>query len=270
MGHLLLKHAQERPETAHRRGKRCNLSARGIPNLATDASGDDVTELLEHWRAGSAEAEAALMNRVHRELRKLAASYMRRERGGMTLEPTAVVHEAYIRLLPQKSIRWENRAHFYGIAARMMRRVLVDHARRKRAVKRDGLATGPISISRVPAPRAGADEVDVLDLHDALTDLAALDPRQAEVVEKRYFGGLTIEEIAEAMDISPATVKRRVGDRQDLAPAPDAARLTRTHRGGNPSRRITDHDKVQRPAAGARVNRRGGRRPAPGRAPRPR
>lgn len=171
-------------------------------------SGDDVTQLLALWRQGSPEAEAALMERVYRELRKLAASYMRREHGAVTLEPTAVVNEAYIRLLPQKSVRWENRAHFFGIAARMMRRVLVDHARRRRAVKRDGLASGPVSISRVPAPREGPDEVDVLDLHEALTELAALDPRQAEVVEKRYFGGLTVEEIAEAMAISPATVKR--------------------------------------------------------------
>jgi RNA polymerase sigma factor (TIGR02999 family) len=167
-----------------------------------------VTRLLAEWRRGSADAEAALMDRVHRELRILAAAYMRRERGGATLEPTAVVHEAYLRLLPQRSVPWANRAHFFGIAARMMRRVLVDRARRRRAVKRDGLAAGSISISRIAAARDGADPVDVLDLHDALTALESIDPRQAEVVEKRYFGGLTIEEIAEAMGISPATVKR--------------------------------------------------------------
>ena len=169
---------------------------------------DDVTELLAHWREGSADAEAALMERVHRELRKVAAGYMRRERGSVTLQPTAVVHEAYLRLLPQRSVNWQNRAHFFGIASSMIRRVLVDHARRRRASKRDGLAESPISISRVAASREGPDEVDVLDLHNALSALEALDPRQAEVVEKRYFGGLTIEEIAEVMHLSPATVKR--------------------------------------------------------------
>jgi RNA polymerase sigma factor (TIGR02999 family) len=176
--------------------------------MPTNPSGGDVTLLLEQLRAGSPEAEDALMKLVHPELRKLAASYMRRERGGVTLQPTALVHEAYIRMLPQKAISWENRAHFFGIAACMMRRVLVDHARRRSALKRDGLASSPVSISRVAAPRAGVDQVDVLDLHEALTELAALDPRQAEVVEKRYFGGMTNEEIADAMQISLATVKR--------------------------------------------------------------
>jgi RNA polymerase sigma factor (TIGR02999 family) len=149
------------------------------------------------------------MSKVHAELRRLAASYLRRERGGHTLQATAVVHEAYLRLLPQRPVQWENRAHFFGIAARMMRRVLVDHARRRRAVKRDGVGpAGTLSISGVPAPASPVDQVDVLMLHDALTALAALDPRQAEIVEQRYFAGLTIEEVAEAMGIAPATVKR--------------------------------------------------------------
>ncbi len=170
--------------------------------------GDDVTELLAHWREGSSAAEAELLQRVHRELRKIAASYMRRERAGVTLQPTALVHEAYLRLLPQREIKWENRSHFYGIAAQMMRRVLVDTARRRRAAKRDGLAASPVSISRVPARPGGADPIDVLDLDEALTELKALDPRQADAVEKRYFADMTIDEIAEAMDLSPATVKR--------------------------------------------------------------
>jgi RNA polymerase sigma factor (TIGR02999 family) len=170
----------------------------------------DVTRLLSLWRKGSSEAEAALMEVLGRELRKLAASYMRRERGSVTLQPTVVVNEAYMRLRPQRKIHWENRSHFLGIAARMMRRVLVDHARRRRARKRDGLAPGPVSISDVAAPRAGPDVVDVLDVHEALNAMAAIDARQAEVVEKRYFGGLTIDEIAESMDISPATVKREL------------------------------------------------------------
>ena len=188
--------------------KGCNvLLDNGMP---TNPPGGDITRLLDQLRGGSPDAEEALMKLVHPELRKLAASYMRRERGGVTLQPTALVHEAYIRLVPQRSIKWENRAHFFGIAARMMRRVLVDHARKRRALKRDGLASGPVSISRVAAPRAGADQVDVLDLNEALTELAALDPRQAEVVEKRYFGQMTNEEIAESMDISLSTVKREL------------------------------------------------------------
>src|SRR4051812_35940036 len=170
--------------------------------------GDDVTVLLGQWRKGSAEAEAQLMERVQGELRRLAAGYLRRERGGQTLQPTAIVNEAYMRLLPQRGVSWENRAHFFGIAAKMMRRVLVDHARRKRAVKRDAGPAEPVSISGVPSPAREADPVDVLALHTALSELAELDPRQAGIVEMRFFAGLTVEEIGEILDISPATVKR--------------------------------------------------------------
>jgi len=168
----------------------------------------DVTALLASWRAGSAEAEEALMAKVQPELRRLAASYLRRERQGHTLQPTAVVNEAYLRLVQQHPARWENRAHFFGIAASMMRRVLVDHARKKRAAKRDGVTDSPVTISGVAERKAGVDPVDLIDLHDALNELAALDPRQADIVEKRYFGGLTVEEIAEVLEISAATVKR--------------------------------------------------------------
>jgi RNA polymerase sigma factor (TIGR02999 family) len=177
--------------------------------LATEpASGHDLTKLLKEWRGGSSEAEAALLERVHHELRRLAAGYLRHERGGITLQPTALVHEAYLRLLPQRSVHWENRAHFFGIAARMMRRVLVDQARRRRARKRDGVTSRQISLSRVAAPRGPSDEVDVLELHEALKELEALDARQGAIVEQRYFAGLTVEEVAKLMDISPATVKR--------------------------------------------------------------
>jgi RNA polymerase sigma-70 factor, ECF subfamily len=169
---------------------------------------DDVTLLLARWRKGSADAEAELMERVQGELRRLAASYLRRERGGQTLQPTAVVNEAYIRLLPQRGVSWENRAHFFGIAAKMMRRVLVDHARRRRAAKRDAGPADPVSISGVAAPQREADQVDVLALHDALSKLGELDPRQSEIVEMRFFAGLTVEEIAKVLDISEATVKR--------------------------------------------------------------
>ena len=170
-------------------------------------SGSDVTQLLKRWRKGSRDAENELMVRVQGELRRLAAGYLRHERG-RTLQPTAVVNEAFIRLLPQRGVSWENRAHFFGIAAKMMRRVLVDHARRKRAIKRDAGPADPVSISGVPSPAREADPVDVLALHTALDDLAALDPRQAEIVEMRFFAGLTVEEIAEVMEISTATVKR--------------------------------------------------------------
>jgi RNA polymerase sigma factor (TIGR02999 family) len=171
-------------------------------------SGDDVTQLLKRWRKGSREAESELMERVQGELRRLAAGYLRHERAGRTLQPTAVVNEAYIRLLPQRGVSWENRAHFFGIAAKMMRRVLVDQARRRHAVKRDAGPGDPVSISGVPSPAREADPVDVLALHTALSSLAELDPRQAEIVEMRFFAGLTVDEIAEVLEISPATVKR--------------------------------------------------------------
>lgn len=170
--------------------------------------GDDVTLLLAQWRKGSPDAEAQLMERVQGELRRLAASYLRRERGGQTLQPTAVVNEAFIRLLPQRGVSWENRAHFFGIAARMMRRVLVDHARRRNAAKRDAGPGEPVSISGVAAPAREVDPVDVLALHDALSRLAELDPRQSEIVEMRFFAGLTVQEIAEVLQVAPATVKR--------------------------------------------------------------
>ena len=185
---------------------RTHLSNSG-GNDGRPTSGSDVTQLLKRWRKGSADAENELMERVQGELRRLAAGYLRHERG-RTLQPTAVVNEAYIRLLPQRGVSWANRAHFFGIAAKMMRRVLVDHARRKRAIKRDAGPADPVSISGVPSPAREADPVDVLALHTALSDLAELDKRQAEIVEMRFFAGLRVEEIAEVLEISPATVKR--------------------------------------------------------------
>ena len=149
------------------------------------------------------------MSLVQTELRKLAAGYLRRERGGHTLQPTAIVNEAYIRMMPQRGVAWANRAHFFGIAAKMMRRVLVDHARRRRAVKREGFAGDPITLSNVADP-AGGENIDVLALHEALAELATLDDRQAEIVELRFFGGLKIDEVAEAVGVSPATVKREL------------------------------------------------------------
>ncbi len=177
--------------------------------MSTRKSPGDITELLARWRRGSADAEEQLMSVVQTELRKLAASYLRRERGGHTLQPTAVVNEAYIRLMPQRRVNWANRAHFFGIAARMMRRILVDHARRKRAAKREGFTGDPVTLSHVADP-AGGQNVDVLALNEALAELAELDERQAHIVELRFFGGLKIDEVAEAVGVSPATVKREL------------------------------------------------------------
>src|SRR5215471_3563630 len=177
--------------------------------MADRKTAGDITALLSQWRKGSPEAEEQLMTLVQAELRKLAAGYLRRERGGHTLQATAIVNEAYIRMMPQRGVAWANRAHFFGIAAKMMRRVLVDHARRRRAVKREGFAGDPITLSNVADP-AGGENIDVLALHEALAELATLDDRQAEIVELRFFGGLKIDEVAEAVGVSPATVKREL------------------------------------------------------------
>jgi RNA polymerase sigma factor (TIGR02999 family) len=177
--------------------------------MAERKEAGDITLLLSRWRKGSPEAEEQLMSLVQAELRKLAAGYLRRERGGHTLQPTAIVNEAYIRLMPQRGVQWANRSHFFGIAAKMMRRVLVDHARRRRAAKREGFAGDPITLSNVADP-AGGENIDVLALHEALAELATLDDRQAEIVELRFFGGLKIDEVAEAVGVSPATVKREL------------------------------------------------------------
>lgn len=147
------------------------------------------------------------MAAVQTELRRIAAGYLRHERPDHTLQPTAILNEAYLRLIAQRGIAWENRAHFFAIAAHMMRRVLVDYARRRRAAKRKE-DRDPLSVSAIPDTPAAVDPVDVLDLHTALNELARLDPRQAEIVEMRYFAGLTVEEIAGCLQVSPATVKR--------------------------------------------------------------
>ena len=173
----------------------------------TSRPGGTVTRLLAGWRDGTTEADERLAAAVYAELRRLASAYMRRERPGQTLEPTALVHEAYLRLRSQRQLRWANRGHFYGIAARMMRRVLVDHARRRRALKRGDAEH--ITASNVADPHGGG-EAAVLAVHEALDGLAVLDRRQAEIVELRFFGGLTVEEIGETLDLSPSTVKREL------------------------------------------------------------
>ncbi len=170
---------------------------------------DDVTALLERWSSGTAEDRARVFEAVQHELRRIAAAYMRRERPEHTLQPTALVNEAFLRLAGDRRVAWEDRAHFYGIAARVMRQVLVDHARKRAADKRGAAARAHRSLSKIAAPGAGPD-LDVIALHDALTDLAALDARQAEIVELRYFGGLTEQEVATVKMLSPATIRREI------------------------------------------------------------
>jgi RNA polymerase sigma-70 factor (ECF subfamily) len=173
-------------------------------------SGDSpsaVTVLLKRWSAGDLDALDVLLPAVQDELRRLARSYMRREREGHTLEPTALVNEAYLRLVDQRDVRWANRGHFFAIAAQAMRRVLVDHARGHVAAKRGGGAER-VTLSGVAADRPEQVEVDVLWLNEALERLARLDERQARVVELRYFAGMSVEEVADVLDISTATVKR--------------------------------------------------------------
>ena len=172
--------------------------------MTTTAKG--VTELLVLWREGDREAGERLMAVVYQDLRRRAAGFLRRERGGHTLQPTALVHEAYLRLAEQDRVVWQNRAHFLAVAASMMRRVLVDHARRQKAHKRGGSGTRVTldeSFSPV-APRS----LDFLALDEALAELAALDEQQARIIELRAFGGLSVEETAEVLKISSATVKR--------------------------------------------------------------
>jgi RNA polymerase sigma factor (TIGR02999 family) len=171
--------------------------------------GEDVTALLARWRSDTAEGQNRLFAAVHGELRRIAAGYMRRERSDHTLQPSALVNEAFLRLVGDRGVAWEDRAHFYGIAARVMRQVLVDHARKRAAGKRGVRARTHQSVSRIAAPNAGPD-LDVIALHDALTELAALDARQAEIVELRYFGGLTEEEVATVKMLSPATIRREI------------------------------------------------------------
>jgi len=172
--------------------------------MATPDQG--VTGLLQAWGGGDQAALDQLLPIVYDELRRQAQGYLRRENPGHTLQTTALVHEAYLRLVDQRQARWQNRAQFFGIAAQLMRRILVDHARRHQAAKRGGSAIQvPFEEEAVAAVES---EVDLVALDDALTRLAGLDVQQARVVELRYFTGLGIEETAEALGISPATVKR--------------------------------------------------------------
>ncbi len=167
-----------------------------------------VTQLLIRYGAGDPKAVEALLPAVYQELKRLAQAYMRRENSQHTLQATALVHEAYLKLIDQHSVQWKNRAHFFGVAAQIMRRILVDHARSKHADKRGGKDVRVAFDEAMHAKKSESVDADLLALDAALERLAAIDPRQAQVVELRYFGGLSIEETAEVLKTSPATVKR--------------------------------------------------------------
>jgi len=165
-----------------------------------------MSQWLDEARQGRKAAMDALLPLVYGELKRVARAYMRRERPGRTLQPTALVHEAYVRLLQEQHVSWENRAHFCAIAAHSMRQILVEHARARNAMKRGGGANRITIDERFVA--APAPPVDVEALDEALSRLAATDARRAKVVELKYFGGMTVEEIGEVLQLSPATVKR--------------------------------------------------------------
>ncbi len=165
----------------------------------------EVTRLLLEWRDGNQDAASKLIPIVYDELRRLAASYLARERPGHTLQPTALVHEAYLKLVEQKGGSWQDRAHFFAVAAQTMRHLLVDHARAKNTGKRGG-GLQRVEVENVTLPVAEAEEVVALD--EALTRLKDLDACQANVVELRYFGGLSVQEVAEVLGISERTVRR--------------------------------------------------------------
>jgi len=169
-------------------------------------SPQQVTQLLVAWRGGDQAARDELMPLVYEELRRLAHQYMSRERPGHTLQTSALLNEAYLRLVDQKNIDWQGRAHFFGIAARLMRQVLVDYARKRGYAKRGGDAHRvPLDEAMIVSEERAA---DVVALDDALKSLAEIDPRQSQIVELRFFGGLSIEETAEVLAVSPGTVMR--------------------------------------------------------------
>jgi RNA polymerase sigma factor (TIGR02999 family) len=166
----------------------------------------DVTQLLGQWQGGDREALNALTPLVYNELRRLAQSYINRERANHTLQGTALVHEAYLHLIDQRQVEWRSRNHFFALAAELIRRILVDHARAKVAAKRGGRNV-KLSFEDAMEPAVNED-LDLVALDDALQLLARTDPQQSRIVELRYFAGLKIEETAEVLQISPATVKR--------------------------------------------------------------
>lgn len=205
---MLYLRATQPPRLRQRRGSRypvCTMPGAG------DRPSRDVTQLLVAWRAGDEDALPSLVPLVYRELRQIAARYLARERGGHLLQSTALVHEAFLKLVDQTRVDWQNRAHFYGVAAQLMRRILVDQARYHKRQKRGGSAVAlslTDAAADVVAPQSEVHPVDALALDRALTKLESLDPTQARVVELRFFGGLSIEETASVLAVSSGTVKR--------------------------------------------------------------
>lgn len=173
-----------------------------IPSLPPQ----EVTQLLVDWGNGNQAALDRLMPVVYTELRQLAHRYMRRERPGHTMQTTALIHEAYLRLVDQNQVRWQHQAHFFGIAARLMRQILIEHARSRTRAKRGG-GVGTISLDEA-AIVSQARATELLALDDALERLATIDPRKSRVVELRFFGGLSVEEAAQVLNIAPNTVLR--------------------------------------------------------------
>jgi RNA polymerase sigma factor (TIGR02999 family) len=165
----------------------------------------DITSLLLQWNAGNRAALDAMLPMLYRELRQLARRYMLSEKPGQTLQPTALVHEAYLRLVDQSRVNWQNRAQFFGVAAQVIRRLLVDRARARHRLKRGGDA---LKVTFSENLEVSKDSFDLEALDEALTRLADLDAQQSRIIELRFFGGLSIEETAATLDISPATVKR--------------------------------------------------------------
>ena len=170
-----------------------------------DEPSNDVTQLLVRWRAGDQSALNDLLPLVYTELRRLAHAYLRKERPGHTLQSAALVHEAYLRLEKRGEVRFENRSHFLAICAQLMRQILVDYARTRATAKRDG--GFKLTLDDIVVPAKSRD-VNLVALDDALNELGRLDPQQGKIVEMRFFGGLSIEETAQVLGISPATVKR--------------------------------------------------------------
>ena len=168
---------------------------------------EGVTQLLIDWSKGDQSALNKLMPMVYSELRRLATNYLRHERQGHTLQPTALVNEAYLKLVDQKNAKWQNRAQFLGISAQLMRRILVDHARQHQAKKRGGSDQERLSITSAER-LVKQPAVDLLALNEALDELAIMDPQQSRIVELKFFGGLSIEETAEVLGIGHATVER--------------------------------------------------------------
>lgn len=179
-----------------------------IAQVMTPPASDQITQMLIELTDGNTEVVNQILPHIYDELRRLAGSYLRRERSDHTLQPTALVHEAYMKLVDQKAVKWQNRAHFFGIAAQVMRRILMDHARKHKAEKRGGDADKlPLEEEILLVSQESSNQLLALD--EALETLARLDPQKAKIVELRYFGGLSIEETAEVMGVSVPTINRQ-------------------------------------------------------------